>query len=57
MSVFLIALGVLIVVLTAANVLFTMVLPRRPFGLDRLTLVFVRAVQAVFERVCIAART
>ncbi len=32
------ALGVVVAVLTSANVLFTMVLPRRPFGIDRLTL-------------------
>jgi hypothetical protein len=57
MSVVLLALGAAVVVLTAANVLFTMVLPRRPFGLDRLTLVFVRSVQAMFERICLVARS
>ena len=32
------ALGIVIASLTSANVLFTMVLPRRPFGIDRLGL-------------------
>jgi hypothetical protein len=31
-------LGIVVIVLTAGNVLFTMVLPRRPYGLDRITL-------------------
>ncbi|MGH8988102.1 MAG: hypothetical protein ACRDXC_05830 [Acidimicrobiales bacterium] len=36
--------GLLVVVLTSTNVLFTMVLPRRPFGIDRFTLVVNRVV-------------
>ncbi len=43
------ALGLLVVVLTAANVVFTMVLPRRPFGIDRLTLVLNRNVLRTFR--------
>ena len=43
------ALGLLIVVLTAANVVFTMVLPRRPFGIDRITLVVNRVVLRTFR--------
>lgn len=38
------ALGVVVVAFTSANVLFTMVLPRRPFGIDRLSLWINRAV-------------
>ncbi len=43
-------LGIAVVVLTAANVVFTMVLPRRPFGIDRLTLVINRAVLSAFRQ-------
>lgn len=34
----LLALGVAVVLVTLANVLFTMVMPRRPFGIDKLSL-------------------
>jgi hypothetical protein len=40
-------LGIVVVGLTAANVLFTMVLPRRPFGIDRLGLWINRGVLTV----------
>ena len=40
--------GVVVVGLTATNVVFTMVLPRRPFGIDRLTLVVARVVRRAF---------
>ncbi len=43
------AVGVAVVVFTAANVVFTMVLPRRPFGIDRLSLVVDRAVLRAFR--------
>jgi hypothetical protein len=43
------AVGLLVVVLTVANVVFTMVLPRRPFGIDRLTLVINRGVLRTFR--------
>jgi hypothetical protein len=48
MSQFLRAIGVVIVVLTGLNVLFTMVLPRKPTGLERLSLVVNRVVRLVF---------
>ncbi len=44
MSWLLYLIGALVVVLTSANVLFTLVLPRRPFGIDRLNLLVNRAV-------------
>ena len=49
--------GVVVVAFTAANVIFTMVLPRRPFGLDRYTLVVARAVRAAFMWASRLART
>ncbi|HTX62389.1 MAG TPA: hypothetical protein VMD28_02035, partial [Acidimicrobiales bacterium] len=36
--------GLVVIVFTSMNVLFTMVLPRRPFGIDRLTLTVNRMV-------------
>lgn len=50
MTELLIAAGALIAVLTLANVLFTMVLPRRPFGIGRLSLLIDRLVLATFAR-------
>jgi hypothetical protein len=43
------AIGIVVAALTAANVVFTMVLPRRPFGIDRLTLVINRTVLKSFR--------
>ena len=43
------ALGVVIALFTAVNVVFTMVLPRRPLGVDRLSLVVYRAVLRAFR--------
>jgi hypothetical protein len=37
--------GLVIVVVTVANVLFTLVLPRRPAGIDHLSLVVDRTVR------------
>jgi len=42
------ALGAVIVVITAANVVFTLVLPRRPAGIERLSLVVNRLVRIAF---------
>jgi hypothetical protein len=42
------AIGLAIVVITAANVVFTLVLPRRPTGIERLSLVVNRTVRMVF---------
>jgi hypothetical protein len=42
------ALGIVVVCLTLAEVLFAMVLPRRPAGIERLTLVVNRTVRLVF---------
>ena len=42
------ALGLVIVVITAANVVFTLVLPRRPAGVERLSLVVNRTVRVAF---------
>jgi hypothetical protein len=50
-------LGVVVIVLTSANVLFTMVLPRRPFGFDRLTLRINRGVLVVMSHLSRLART
>ena len=50
MSVLAFVAGVVVVALTATNVVFTMVLPRRPFGIDRLTLVIARVVRLAFVR-------
>lgn len=46
----LIAAGAAVAALSLANVLFTMVLPRRPFGIDRLSLLIDQLVLAVFSR-------
>ncbi|MGD0379579.1 MAG: hypothetical protein ABSC30_06295 [Acidimicrobiales bacterium] len=50
------ALGLAIVVITAANVVFTLVLPRRPAGIERLSLVVNRVVRFLFLVVSRAAR-
>lgn len=50
MSVVLFILGVVVVIRTGANVLFTMVLPRRPAGFERVSLVVNRAVRFIFLR-------
>ncbi len=42
-------LGIVVIVFTSTNVLFTMVLPRRPFGIDRLTLTVNRLVLRVMN--------
>ncbi len=56
MSEFLFALGLVIVVITAANVVFTLVLPRRPAGIERLSLVVNRIVRMAFLAVSRAGR-
>jgi len=48
MDQFLFALGVVVALLAGASVLFTMVLPRRPKGFERLSLVVNRAVRLAF---------
>jgi len=48
MSAFLFVLGLAVVTMTAVSVLFTLVLPRRPVGIERLTLVVNRTVRLVF---------
>lgn len=50
MSVVAFVAGVVVVALTATNVVFTMVLPRRPLGIDRLTLDIARVVRHAFVR-------
>jgi hypothetical protein len=50
-------LGLVIVLITAANVIFTLVLPRRPAGIERLSLIVNRAVRFVFLVVSRAARS
>lgn len=50
-------LGALIVSLTAAGVLFVLVLPRRPRGLERLSLVVISIVRRFFVLLSRAART
>ena len=40
--------GTLIVILTATNVMFTLVLPRRPAGIERLSLVVNRVTRHFF---------
>ncbi len=57
MSGVLLAVGVVIVVLTAASVLFTMVLPRRPRGIERASLVANRAVRIAFVGLSRLARS
>jgi len=56
-SALLVTLGIVVAALSVANVLFTMVLPRRPFGIDRLTLVVNRSVLFVFESISRLARS
>jgi len=51
------AVGLVIVVVTAANVVFTLVLPRRPAGIERLSLVVNRVVRIVFLALSRAARS
>ncbi len=51
------ALGSLIVLITAANVIFTLVLPRRPAGIERLSIVVNRSVRFVFLVVSRAAKS
>jgi hypothetical protein len=53
----LLAVGLVMVLVTLANVIFTMVLPRRPFGIDRLTLRFNRLVLLLFIAAGRVART
>ena len=50
-------LGVLTVTFTAAGVLFVLVLPRRPRGLERLTLVVITVVRLTFVTLSRTART
>jgi hypothetical protein len=50
-------LGLVVVVITLINVIFTMVLPRRPFGIDRLTLRINRVVLVSFSAATRLART
>lgn len=57
MSAVLVAAGAVIAGLSLANVLFTMVLPRRPFGIDRLSLLIDRLVLATFSRLSTLAAT
>ncbi len=51
------AVGLVIVVVTAANVVFTLVLPRRPTGIERLSLVVNRTVRLVFLALSRPARS
>jgi hypothetical protein len=57
MSYLLLVIGVVIVILTVANVLFTMVLPRRPTGIQRTTLAVNRMVHGAFAAISRLART
>ncbi len=57
MSTVWLVLGIVVVVLTVANVLFTMVLPRRPRGIERTTLAINRTVRLVFIGLSRLART
>jgi len=57
MSAFLFAVGVLLVVVTATSVLFTMVLPRRPSGIEKASLLVNRSVRVVFVGLSHFART
>jgi hypothetical protein len=54
---FLFVLGLVIVWITLAEVLFTMVLPRRPAGVERLSLFINRSVRLVFVGLSRLART
>jgi hypothetical protein len=51
------ALGLVIVLITAANVIFTLVLPRRPAGIERLSLVVNKSVRHLFLVLSRAARS
>ena len=51
------ALGVIVVVLTVANVVFTMVLPRRPTGIQRTTLIVNRTTRLVFVAISRLAKS
>jgi len=53
----LLAVGLVVVLITLLNVSFTMVLPRRPFGIDRLTLRINRLVLVSFSAASRLART
>jgi len=57
MSNVLFAVGLVIVLLTSASVLFTIVLPREPRGFERLSLAVNRAVQVSFHALARLART
>ena len=57
MNTFLFSLGLLVVVATWANVLATMVLPRRPRGFNRASLWVNRGVREVFLGVARLARS
>ncbi len=57
MSYVLVVLGVAIVIVTAANVLFTMVLPRSPKGIERTSLLVNQVVRVTFAAVARFART
>jgi len=57
MDEFLFVVGVCIVVVTLAEVLLVMVLPRRPAGIERLTLVVNRVVRLVFVALSRLAKT
>jgi hypothetical protein len=48
MSALVFVVGLLVVIITAANVVFTLVLPRRPAGIERLSLMVNRAVRLLF---------
>ncbi len=51
------ALGAIVVLLTAAGVLFVLVLPRRPRGLERLSLLVLSIVRLTFAALSRLART
>src|ERR1700722_4098671 len=57
MSGVLLAVGLVVVVLTGASVLFTMVLPRRPRGIERATLLVNRVVRIIFVGLSRLARS
>jgi hypothetical protein len=57
MSEFLFAVGVVLVILTGSSVLFTMVLPRRPMGFERVSLLVNRVVRVVFVGISRLARS
>jgi len=57
MNQFLFVLGLAVVLLTVASVLFTLVLPRQPVGIERLTLAVNRTVRLVFVGLSRLARS